>query len=350
MEKELGVRYRRNRDYYVITTDSVGVVRYADDFVIVCKTEEEALTMYDKLKPYLNKRGLTLAEDKTRITHISEGFDFLGFNLRQYKSNKGMQLLIKPSKASIKKAKETIKNVFAQLRGKPVGDLIMKLNPIIRGTGNYWSSQVAKKIFGKLDSYIWIKTRKHLKNLHPNKPFRWIYSKYFKADYTGVSKDRWILTDPHDNKTQLFKMSWIPIVRHVLVRYRNSLDDATLKEYFEERNKKCFMRDNTLSRRKLAKRSNYKCRVCKESLVSEEPLIINQIVPKKLGGDERYDNLELLHKSCQRQHKMLLEKYGQGKDLPRISKYFKSSKVEPNTKEGYELMKKEFKKFRYQFV
>lgn len=350
MEKELGVRYRRNRDYYVITKDSVGVVRYADDFVIVCKTEEEALTMYDKLKPYLNKRGLTLAEDKTRITHISEGFDFLGFNLRQYKSNKGMQLLIKPSKASIKKAKETIKNVFAQLRGKPVGDLIMNLNPIIRGTGNYWSSQVAKKIFGKLDSYIWIKTRKHLKNLHPNKPFRWIYSKYFKADYTGVSKDRWILTDPHDNKTQLFKMSWIPIVRHVLVRYRNSLDDATLKGYFEERDKKGFMRDNTLSRRKLAKRSNYKCRVCKQSLGSEEPLIINQIVPQKLGGDERYDNLELLHKSCQRQHRILLEKYGEGKDLPRISKYFKNSNIEPNTKEGYELMKKEFKKFRYQFV
>ncbi|MCB2361703.1 group II intron maturase-specific domain-containing protein [Clostridium estertheticum] len=56
----------------------------------------------------------------------------------------------------MKKARETIKNVFMQLRGKPVGDLIKKLNPIIRGIGNYWSSQVAKKIFEKLDSYIWI--------------------------------------------------------------------------------------------------------------------------------------------------------------------------------------------------
>jgi RNA-directed DNA polymerase len=350
MEAELGVRYRRNRDYYILTTDSVGVVRYADDFVIVCKTKEEALTMYDKLKPYLNKRGLSLAEDKTKVTHISEGFDFLGFNLRQYKSNKGMQLLIKPSKASIKKAKETIKNVFAQLRGKPVGDLIMKLNPIIRGTGNYWSSQVSKKIFGKFDRYIWIKTRKHLKTLHHNKPFKWIYSKYFKADYTGVSKNRWILTDPHDKKTQLFRMSWIPIVRHGLLRFRNSPDDATLKEYFEERDKKDFIRDSVLSRRKLAKRSNYKCRVCKQSLVSEETLKINQVVPQKLGGDERYDNLELLHKSCQRQHQMLLEKYGEGKDLPRISKYFEVKQIEPNTKEGYDLMKKEFKKFRCQFV
>jgi len=122
----------------------------------------------------------------------------------------------------VKKAKETIKNVFKQLRGKSVGDLIVKLNLIIRGIGNYWSSQVAKKIFENLDTYIWIKTRKHLKHLHHNKPFKWIYKKYFKPDYTGASKDRWILTDPHDNKTQLFKMSWIPIVRHAVVKYRNS--------------------------------------------------------------------------------------------------------------------------------
>jgi RNA-directed DNA polymerase len=350
MEEELGIRYRRNREYYVLTSNSVGVVKYADDFVIVCKTEAEALTMYEKLKTYLVKRGLTLAEDKTRVTHISKGFDFLGFNLRQYKTNKGMKLLIKPSKASIRKAMETIKNVFIQLRGKPVGDLITKLNPIIRGIGNYWSSQVAKKIFGKLDNYIWVKTRKHLKNLHPNKPFRWIYSKYFKADYTGVSKDRWILTDPHYENIQLFKMSWIPIIRHAVIRYRNSPDNATLKEYFEDRDKKDFIRDNVLSRRKLAKRSSYKCRVCKQSLVGEEPLKINQIVPHKLGGDERYDNLELLHKSCQQQHQILLEKYGEGRDLPRISNYFENNQVEPNSKKGYELMKKEFKKFRYQFV
>lgn len=308
------------------------------------------MAMYERLKLYLNKRGLTLADDKTKVTHISEGFDFLGFNLRQYKTNNGMRLLIKPSNSSVKKVREILKNVFIQLRGKPVGDLIMKLNPIIRGTGNYWSSQVAKEIYGKLDHYTWIKVRRHLKILHPNKPFKWIYNKYFKADYTGVSKDRWILTDPHDNKTQLFKMSWIPIVRHAVVKYRNGPDDASLKEYFEERDKKGFIRDNVLSRRKLAKRSNYKCRICKQSLVGEESLKINQIVPAKLGGDERYDNLELLHKSCHQQHRTLLEKYGEGKDLPRISSYFKNNQVEPNTIEGYGLMKKEFNKFKYQLV
>jgi len=74
--------------------------------------------------------------------------------------------------------------------------------------------------------------------LHDKKSFKWIYKKYFKPDYTGVSKDKWILTDPHDDRTQLFKMSWIPIIRHVVIKYRNSPDDASLNEYFEERDRK----------------------------------------------------------------------------------------------------------------
>ena len=350
MEEELGVRYHRDRGNHKLASKSVGVVKFADDFVVVCKTKEQAMSMYERLEPYLTQRGLTLAEEKTKVKHISEGFDFLGFNLRQYNTNNGIHLFIKPSKASVKKAGETIKNVFMQLRGKPVGDLITTLNPIIRGIGNYWSSQVAKKIFGQMDSYIWIKLRKHLKVLHPNKTFKWIYTRYFRPDYTGVSKDRWILTDPHDHKTQLFKMSWIPIVRHNVVKYRNSPDDASLKEYFEKRDKKEFIRDNVLSRRKLAKRSNYKCRVCKQSLAGEEFLKINQLLPSKLGGDKRYDNLELLHQSCQLQHQMLLEKYGEGKDLPNVINCFKSKQIEPNSPIGYRLMKEMFKKFKYQSV
>jgi len=333
-----------------LARDSVGVVKYADDFVIVCKTKEEAESMYGKLKPYLDKRGLTLAEEKTKITHISEGFDFLGFNLRQYKTNKCMWLLIKPSKSSVKKAKETIKNLFDRLRGNPVRDIITELNPIIRGTGNYWSSEVSKKIFGNLDMYIWIKVRKHLKTLHPQKPFKWIYKKYFRPDYTGISKSRWILTDPHDSRTQLTKMSWIPIVRHAVIKYKNSPDDASLKDYFEKRDGKEFVRNNVYSKRKLAKRSNYKCRICKQSLVGEEPFKINQIVPNTLGGEQRYDNLELLHQSCQKQHYTLLESYGGGKDLPKVCTYFENKQVKPNSQEGYRLMKKAFKKFKYQYV
>jgi RNA-directed DNA polymerase len=350
MEDELGVKYWTDRGRYYLARNSVGIVKYADDFVIVCKTKEEAESMYHKLNPYLTKRGLALAEEKTKITYITEGFKFLGFECRLYKTNKGMKLLIKPSKESVKKAREKIKKVFTQLRGKPVRDVIMELNPIIRGIGNYWSSQVAKKIFTKLDMYVWIKVRKHLKVLHPNKSFKWIYKKYFKPDYTGVSKAKWILTDPKDNRTQLFSMSWIPIVRHAMVTFKNSPDDAKLMKYFEERDRKEFVRNNVLSRRKLAKSSNYKCRVCKESLVGDEALEINQIVPKNLGGDERYSNLELLHESCREQHIKLLFEYGGGKDLPKVLNFFEKKQVDSNSPEGYRLMKEAFRRFKYQYV
>jgi RNA-directed DNA polymerase len=139
-------------------------------------------------------------------------------------------------------------------------------------------------------------------------------------------------------------------VRHTVIRYKNSPDDASLKEYFEARDSKEFIRDNVLSRRKLAKRSNYICRTCKQSLVSDEPLKINQIVPSNLGGDERYDNLELLHQSCQEQHSKLFVEYGGGKKLPKIRSFFERKQVAPNSPEGYKLMKEAFKKFKYQPV
>lgn len=303
--------------------------------------------MYDKLKPYLEKRGLTLAEDKTKITNIKDGFDFLGFNIRQYKNNKGMVLLIKPSKASIRKAKETIKGVFQQYRGRPIGEIITKLNPIIRGVGNYWSSVISKEIYSKLDHYVWLKTMKYFKVLHPKKSWKWRFKQYFKTDYTGASKDKWILTDPKDNKNQLIKMKWIPIVRHPLIKFKNSSDDPSLKEYFNKRDETEFIKNNVMSRRKLAKRSSYKCRVCNQSLVGEESLKVNLIVPSLLGGKEKYENLEILHTSCYKQHNYLLKKYGEGKELPKIQKFFREKDTVPSSKEGITLMKLQFKKFKY---
>lgn len=348
MEEEIGVKYKFNKKQgYYLDNKSVGVVRYADDFVILCKSKEEAEEMYKKLEPYLNKRGLTLAEDKTRIVNIQEGFDFLGFNIRQYKSNKGMTLLIKPSKASIKKVKESIKTAFQEFRGRPVGEIINKLNPIIRGTGNYWSSVVSKDIYKTIDHYIWLKVRKYLKVLHPKKPWKWRIKRYFKSDVTGVSRDRWILTDPKNDKNQLMKMQWIPIERHQLIKYKNSPDDPSLKEYFSQRDEKEFNRFNILSRRKLAKKSNYKCRICKQSLVSEELLKVNQIIPATIGGKEIYDNFELLHKSCYVQHQYLMKKYGGNKELTNIQRFFKTRNINPSSKEGINLMKKEFRKFKY---
>ncbi|MBY6836806.1 group II intron reverse transcriptase/maturase [Clostridium cagae] len=348
MEKELGVVYKHNKQGYLLDSNSVGIVRYADDFVILCKTKNKAESMYEKLKPYLKKRGLTLAEDKTKITHISDGFDFLGFNVKQYKTVRGVTLLIKPSKSSVKKVKQHIKEIFKRYRGNKVGVIINQLNPIIRGTGNYWSSSVSKDTYKTIDYYIWIKVRKYLKSMHPNKPWKWIIKKYFTKDIHGVSTARWLLTDKSMRNCQLAKMQWIPIVRHQLIKYKNSPDDATLKEYFMKRDEKEFKKNNILSKQKLAKKCKHICRICNQSLFEEgETLEINQIVPKVLGGKDVYRNFEILHKSCCKQHKKLLKKYGKDRQLSNIKKFFNEKQIEPSSKEGIKLMKEQFRHFEY---
>nr|WP_253880935.1 group II intron reverse transcriptase/maturase [Priestia megaterium] len=213
MEEEIGIVYKKtykpNGGYAIDPKCKIGRVLYADDFVIVTETKEQAESMYGKLTPYLRKRGITLSMDKTRVTHIEGGFDFLGFSLRQYNTGQGKKLFIKPSRDSIKKARNKIKDTFSVMRGRPVKELIRVLNPIIRGYGQYWKHVVSKKTYSYMDNYIFLKVRKHLKQLHPKKSRKWISKRYFKKPHHG-GNNKWILTCPLTN-IQLLKMSWIKI-------------------------------------------------------------------------------------------------------------------------------------------
>lgn len=349
MEEEIGVRYiHSKRQGDTLYTSSVGVVRYADDFVIVCPTKEQAVGMYEKLQPYLDKRGLKLAKEKTRVVHISEGFDFLGFNFKQYPTKDGNKLFIKPSLESVKNAKQKIKEVFDWGKGRETAYLIEKLNRVLQGIANYWSPTVAKVIFRDIDTYVNEKVVIYLKHRHHRTSFRKLMKMYFKPDNTGVSKDKWLLTCPKDNTKQLIRMSWTKIERHVKIKQYNSPFDASLKAYFDKRDEKIFNRENTNAKRKLAKKSRYKCRICGESLQGIEPIESNHIVPVVIGGVDSYDNLELLHKSCHKTHHVLLENYGEGKKLPKVVNYLESNGIKDvNSKKAIYLMKRAFKKFRY---
>lgn len=309
MEEELGITYYRRiskRDGVIHEIKSShALVRYADDFIILCRTREEAESMYGKLQPYLLKRGLELAEDKTRITHITEGFNFLGFNVRKYKVGKKLKLLIKPSKESVQKARDKIKETFHQMRGCNVKTLIKNLNPLLRGFGYYWRHQVAKKIFSTMDSYVFGKVVRHLKRLHPNKSWKWIKKRYFKPDIHGQSKDRWLLTAPN-KPVQLIKMAWIPIERHTMIKYTSSPYDSALEEYFHRRDIKEFHDCNILSRQKLSKQQNYSCPLCRTLILdSEERLEKHRKIPGHHGGTDEYKNLQLVHASCHKDHHKL---------------------------------------------
>lgn len=302
MEEEIGIRYIMNKGIPSRVVTPHRMVRYADDFVILCETEKEAQSMYEKLQPYLEKRGLELAPDKTKVTNIYEGFDFLGFNVRRYKCSDREKLFIKPSKQSIKNAKEKISDIFRESKGKTVEQLIGKLNPVIRGYANYWKPTVAKTVFRNMDNHIFDLSVKFLRRLHPMKNWGWIKNRYFKTDRTGQSKDKWLLTDPIKGN-QLIRMSWTPIVRHTLVNFKNSPFDRNLEDYYAKRDIVEFLANNVASRQKLAKKQNYKCPFCSHSICDDqEGLEVHHKIPKAIGGTNEYKNLWLVHISCHIDH------------------------------------------------
>jgi RNA-directed DNA polymerase len=305
MEKELGIIYKtlkKPNGFKHVNTGTKTMVRYADDFVIFCQTEKEAQGLYKELAPYLKKRGLELAPDKTKIVSILTGFDFLGFHVRQYPTQKGYKLLIKPSKESIQKAKEKIRDTVRSLYGQNVAVLIRILNPILMGYSNYWKPMVSKKAFVQMDEYIRYKIIKFLRRLHPKKTWGYIKQMYFKREKTGKSKSQHILTDPLSGN-QLIKMSWTPIQRHVMVKYKNSPFDKELEEYYEKRDIKQFNANNIMSRQKLAKKQRYLCPLCGQFICdNREGLEVHHIIPRALGGADEYKNLQLVHISCHIDH------------------------------------------------
>ena len=238
MEKALGITYRyrtriKNDEIYEFT-ESMGdyrVVRYADDFLVFAQSKDEIMEAFELLKPYLDERGLILSEDKTHITHISEGFDFLGFNCRRY--NDGVSRT-KPSKDSIRRFVEKIKDIFKSCHGHNINTLIKRLNPVIRGTANYWRPVVSKEIFSKLDHYLWNKSFRFLRRLHPNKGKRWIKDRYFPFYFDGKHYGNWVLTDPKTDDN-LVKINWTPIRRYIMIKHDYSPYDHDKKDYFANR-------------------------------------------------------------------------------------------------------------------
>jgi RNA-directed DNA polymerase len=191
-----GIAYRQVKP-------KVNLVRYADDFIITARTKECAQQVKETVKEHIAARGLQLSEEKTLITNIADGFDFLGWNVRKYKG----KLLIKPSKKSQQNVMEKIQKVIDLCRARTQDELIGKLNSIIRGWSNYHQGTVASEVFSKLDSEIFKALWRWACHRHPNKGLRWIKARYWKTE----GKRNWVFKD----KLVLRQMSDTKIVRHI---------------------------------------------------------------------------------------------------------------------------------------
>jgi RNA-directed DNA polymerase len=178
LEEAAGVGYRAHGTRPGGTQRGSPVaVRYADDVAVLCHSQEQAEHVKARLAEWLAPRGLAFNEDKTRIVHLSEGFDFLGFNIRRYPNRK---LLIKPSEAAIRRVRERLASELRTLRGGSAMAVIATLNPVIRGWAACYRGVVSSRVFGSLDDYLWKLTYKWATwHHHSNKPKRWIVGRYF---------------------------------------------------------------------------------------------------------------------------------------------------------------------------
>ncbi|NER08290.1 MAG: hypothetical protein F6K17_39970 [Okeania sp. SIO3C4] len=144
---------------------SLSLIRYADDFVILHEDIKVLQQAKAVIQEWLNHVGLELKPEKTKIAHTLEeyegnrpGFDFLGFTIRQWKvksTKQGFKTLIKPSSKSIKTQYRKLADICDSHKTAPTRALIAKLNPIIRGWANYYSTVVSKEVFNKIDNLLW---------------------------------------------------------------------------------------------------------------------------------------------------------------------------------------------------
>jgi RNA-directed DNA polymerase len=169
MELALDIRYDKQGK----NRSKRALVKYADDLVAFCESREDAEEVTQILKEWLDDRGLELSAEKTRICHLSQGFDFLGFNIRHYRSRNagtGWKLLIKPSKKSVQDIKDRIREIWLRRKGQDVAVILRELNPIIRGWANYYRIGVASRTFRKLDSWMFRRQVRYVNRMHPNLP------------------------------------------------------------------------------------------------------------------------------------------------------------------------------------
>jgi RNA-directed DNA polymerase len=213
--------------------DKLHFVRYADDWICTASSRE---ILENKVLPavnqFLQERGLSLSLEKTKISHIHDGFDFLGANIRKY----GNKLLIKPNKKGIQSFLENIRDTVKKYSGQAALALIETLNPKIQGWANHYKHIVSKVTFVHVDTQIFKALWRWCKRRHPNKSIRWIKEKYF----TRIQNRDWIFyaQKDKDNILTLKLAADTSIIRHVKIKSEATPYDPKYAEYFQKRDAK----------------------------------------------------------------------------------------------------------------
>jgi len=296
--------------------NALSLIRYADDFVIMHKSLTVIQECKILIENWLKDIGLELSPTKTKITHTlteyegSVGFDFLGFNIRQYPVGKhhsgknthgellGYKNLIKPSKEKVLLHSDKLNEIVREHKSKPQMALINALNPVIKGWCNYYSTVVSKKAFSTLSYFTYLKLRRWGERRHPNKSHSWVADQYWLSVKTKDKDRNWVFATKGNGQvaTTLYNHADTKCnERHVKVKGVASPFDGDWVYWSQRRGKhpECTIRvSNLLNIQK------GRCAHCKSRFTSEDILEVDHIIPRCKGGKDENENLQLLHRHC----------------------------------------------------
>jgi RNA-directed DNA polymerase len=292
-----GTRRQRERN-------RVHLVRYADDFII---TGTSTTLLRHEVQPlvehFLAERGLRLSHEKTSLTHIQDGFDFLGQNVRRYGNRK---VLLKPSRRNVRTFLNRIHTIIRGAgRSMTAGELIQELTPKVRGWALYHRHASSKRTYAYVDHQIHQALWRWAQRRHRGKSAHWVKRRYFRAQggrswrFTGELLTR--KGEPYE--VMLMKAAEVRIERHVLIQHGANPYDPAWEEYYEDRLRTKMAA--TLAGRELLRtlyeRQGGRCGHCGELFMEREAWQVHHRHWRAYGGDDALDNLELLHAHCHHQ-------------------------------------------------
>ena len=290
---------KKKKDGNVIFNPMINLVRYADDFIVTGSTPEVLERAKNVISEFLQERGLSLSEEKTKIIHIETGFDFLGQNVRMY----GGKLLIKPSKDAVKKVLKKIRMTIQANKAVNQEILIGLLNPIIRGWVNYHRYSVASKAFSRFDYEVWQALWHWAVRRHRNKGLRWVRKRYFHT----INRRTWTFASNVGsiNRSRMVKLVYATdtkIKRHRKIKAEANPYDPIWEPYFEER-LALRMGTELLGNQKawrLWQTQEGNCPECGEIITPETGWHVHHVMYRVYGGKDILSNLRLLHPNCHR--------------------------------------------------
>ncbi len=280
----------------------VNVVRYADDFVITGTSKE---VLDSEIRPwveaFLATRGLQLSEEKTRVVHIDDGFDFLGWNFRKYSG----KLLIKPSKKNVKTFYRKVAETISGKKTVKQQDLIRLLNPMLRGWAQYHSPVVAKQAYTRMEYLIYRRLWRWSRRRHPQKRTDWVKQKYFHAigDRNGVFASPKLARDGSRGWLDLYSISGTAIKRHKKIKGDFNPFDPQWEQYGEQL-RQSRMEESMRYRRQwvtLYMSQDGLCAHCGGALTDETGWHDHHLEYRMHGGSDGLYNRVLLHPHCHQQ-------------------------------------------------